>query len=314
MTVTDLARPPLWPTHRQMQAAFYVARMLEADGSSLADLARSYRALPTGALHDHESLLSGERLLVSAELLTELRESVTPTPRLLELRDLPLESFVEALLFFILTGRRELWLEQLAVTEEIPWELVPAEVAAALASTFEDPGQREAFVLAAARKVDRQALEAFGAEGEQSVLDACRRHLAGLPHLIDEIAHVSLVDDSLGYDIASPDRTGHRHRIEVKATSALPGWAEFFLSRNEADVGRRDTQWSLVVTRREVDADSGMLVMRVAGWLRFADLEDLLPKDTAAAPGDSARSTWASCRVTLPDDRLRPMLPLDWRP
>jgi hypothetical protein len=309
----ELAHRPVQPTHRQMQAAFYVARMLRADGSTLTDLSRSYRMIPTGALHDHDSLASGERLLVSAGLLTEAGDSVVPTPQLLAMRRLPLESFVEALLFFILTEQRDLWLGQLAVIEEVPWELVPADVAAALASTFEHPEQREAFVLAAARKVDRQALEAFGAEGEESVLEACRKHLAGVPHLIAEIAHVSLVDDTLGYDIASPDRAGHRHRIEVKATSALPGWAEFFLSRNEASVGKRDPQWSLVVTRREVDADTSVLVMRVAGWLRFADLEDLLPKDPSNAPGDSARSTWASCRITLPDDRLRPALPLDWQ-
>ena len=311
MTMTELARQPIEPTHRQMQAAFHVAQKLREDGSTLTDLARSYRVIPTGALHDHESLTSGERLLVSAGLLTEVGDSVVPTPQLLALRMLPLESFVEALLFFILTEQPELWLSQLAGTETVPWELVPANVTAALASTFEHPEQRDAFVLAAARKVDRQAREAFGAEGEESVLEACRTHLKGLPHLIAEIAHLSLVDDTLGYDIASPDRAGHRHRIEVKATSALPGWAEFFLSRNEASVGKRDPQWSLVVTRREVDADKGALVMRVAGWLRFADLEDLLPKDPSIAPGDSARSTWASCRVTLPDDRLRPALPLD---
>ncbi len=314
MTMMELARRPVQPTHRQMQAAFYVALMLRADGSMLTDLARSYRMVPTGALHDHESLTSGERLLVNAGLLTEAGDGVVPTPPLLAMRKLSLESFVEALLFFILTEQQELWLGQLAVTEEVPWELVPVDVATALASTFEHPEQREAFVLAAARKVDRHALEAFGAEGEESVLEACRKHLTGLPHLIAEIAHVSLVDDMLGYDIASPDRAGHRHRIEVKATSALPGWAEFFLSRNEASVGKRDPQWSLVVTRREVDADKGALVMRVAGWLRFADLEDLLPKDPSIAPGDPARSNWASCRVTLPDDRLRSALPLDWQP
>lgn len=310
----ELARLPGRPTHRQMQAAFYVVRILKADGSSLTDLTRSYRMLPTGALHDHESLTSGERLLVSVGLLTQTDDRVIPTAHLLSLRSLPLESFVEALLFFILTEQRELWLGQLAGAEEVPWELVPPDMAAALASTFEHPEQREAFVLAAARKVDRQALEAFGAEGEEAVLEACRKHLIGLPHLIDEIAHVSLVDDTLGYDIVSPDRAGHRHRIEVKATSALPGWAEFFLSRNEACVGKRDPSWSLVVTRREVDVDQGALAMRVIGWLRFTDFEALLPRNLQIASDDSAQCTWESCRVTLPDDRLRSALPLDWQP
>jgi Domain of unknown function (DUF3883) len=310
----ELPRPPGPPTHRQMQAAFYVVQMLTEDGSSLTDLVQSFRTVATGALHDHESLMSGKQLLVSIGLLTQTDDRVIPTPHLLALRSLPLESFVEALFFFILTEQRELWLGQLSVIEEVPWELVPTNVAAALASTFERPEQREAFVLAAARKVDRQALEAFGAEGEEAVLEECRKHLIDLPHLTDEIAHVSLVDDTLGYDIASPDRAGHRHRIEVKATSALPGWADFFLSRNEASVGKRDPSWSLVVTRREVDADKGALRMRVIGWLRFTDLEDLLPLDRPAAPADSARCTWESCRVTVPDDRLRSALPLDWHP
>lgn len=307
----EIARWSARPTHRHMQAAFYVARMISADGSSEAELQRSYRTLPTGALHDHESLASGQRLLVEAGLLTADHGIVMPTARLLELRQLPLEAFVEALLFFVLTAQPELWLGQLAVTDDVPWEVVPADVATALASTFEHADQREAFVLAAARKVDRQALEAFGAEGEEAVLQACRKHLAGLPHLIDEIAHVSLVDDSLGYDITSPDRAGRRHRIEVKATSALPGWAEFFLSRNEVSVGRRDPGWSLVVTRREPEPRASSLVMRVMGWLRFSDIADLLPRDQEPAPGQSSRCRWASCRVTLPDSRLRLGMPLD---
>ena len=110
----ELGRPPGRPTHRQMQAALYVVRILKADGSSLTDLTRSYRMLPSGALHDHESLTSGERLLVSVGLLTQTGDRVIPTAHLLALRSLPLESFVEALLFFILTEQRELWLGQLA--------------------------------------------------------------------------------------------------------------------------------------------------------------------------------------------------------
>jgi hypothetical protein len=302
---------PLHPSHRHLQAAFYVARMLKPDGEPRHLLDRSYRSLATGALHDHRSLAEGERLLARIGLLATRRHLVVPSTNLLTMAQLPVDTFVEALLFKILTDQREVWLAQLATTDEVRWELVPHDVATALASTFEDVRERDALLLAAARKIDLQVLQEFGDEGEQAVLDACRTHLrdAGMQHMLADVAQVSLIDDTLGYDIASPDATGQRHRLEVKATSAPPDWVEFFISRNEATVAERDPRWSLVVTRREHGPTSSEPVMQVAGWLTHGDFATALPTDPPIGRGQ-LRGRWASCRITISAQCLRPDLPL----
>ncbi|MBX7270042.1 DUF3883 domain-containing protein [Micromonospora sp. Llam7] len=303
--------PPIHPSHSQLQAAYYVARMLGPDGESRSSLERSYRSLATGALHDHLSLADGEHLLLRVGLLSNRRHLVVPTPELVAMTRLPLEPFVETLLFRILTSQREVWLAQMATTDEVRWELVPYDVATALTSTLEDLRERDALLLSAARKVDLEVLQEFGDEGELAVLTACREHLvsAGLRHMLNDVAHVSVVDDTVGYDISSPDASGQRHRLEVKATSAPPGWVEFFISRNEATVAERDPRWSLIVTRREPRPDAPEPVMQVAGWLTYSDFSGALPADPLPDQGE-LRGRWASCRVTLSARRLRPGLPL----
>ena len=302
---------PLHPSHRHLQAAFYVARLLRPDGEPRNALDRSYRSLATGALHDHRSLAEGERLLTRVGLLAIQRHLVVPSDDLLAMAQLPVDTFVEALLFKILTDQREVWLAQMATTDDVRWELVPYDVATALASTFEDVRERDAMLLAAARKVDLQVLQEFGDEGEQAVLEACRTHLlsAGMQHMLADVAQVSLIDDRLGYDIASPDATGQRHRLEVKATSAPAGWVEFFISRNEATVAERDPRWSLVVTRREHGPANSEPVMQVAGWLTHSDFAAALPADPPLG-GGQLRGRWASCRITISAQFLRPGLPL----
>ena len=305
---------PVHPSHRQLQAAYYVAQVLKPDGDARQALDRSYRSLATGALHDHRSLAEGERLLSLAGLLATDRHLVVPSDDLITMSRLPLEPFVEVLLFRILTDQREMWLAQLATTDEVQWELVPYDVATALASTLEDVRERDALLLSAARKVDLQVLQEFGDEGEQAVLEACRTHLsnAGMHHMLPDVVQVSAVDDTLGYDVASPDAAGLRHRLEVKATAAPPGWVEFFISRNEATVAEHDPRWSLVVTRREYDSTTKEPTMRVAGWLTHEDFATALPKDPQPDAG-GARGRWASCRVTVGAQCLRPGLPLKER-
>ncbi len=240
---------------------------------------------------------------------------VVPSRGLLDMAKLPVDTFVEALFFKILTDQREAWLAQLATTDEVRWELVPSDIATALTSTFQDGNERDAMLLAAARKVDLEVLQEFGDEGERAVLEACRIHLrgAGKQHMLADVAQVSLLDDTLGYDIASPDATGQRHRLEVKATSAPPGWVEFFISRNEATVAERDPRWSLVVTRREYGPTSSEPVMQVAGWLTHEDFAAALPTDPPVG-GGQPRGRWASCRITISAQCLRPGLPLRHEP
>ncbi len=74
----------------------------------------------------------------------------------------------------------------------------------------------------------------IGQQGEQFVLNFEREYLLknNRKDLADQVAHVSLDNDALGYDILSFDLTGAKKHIEVKTTNA--GYeSQFFLSVNE---------------------------------------------------------------------------------
>lgn len=141
-----------------------------------------------------------------------------------------------------------------------------------------------------------------GAEGEQVVRQACvdnltmlgRRDLAGL------VQQVSLVDDSLGYDIRAPVLGGRPARmLEVKTSAGtLEGVFEFFISRNEYDVGRRNPDaWSLVACTWT----SSTQVAEIFGCCRAASLTAYLPSDGAGR--------WTEARARVPKVVFLPGIP-----
>lgn len=75
----------------------------------------------------------------------------------------------------------------------------------------------------------------LGDRGEKIVLDLEKSRLidAGRKDLAKKIERVSLKTDSLGYDIRSFENDGTERLIEVKATRAKIGNANFFLTANE---------------------------------------------------------------------------------
>ncbi len=62
-----------------------------------------------------------------------------------------------------------------------------------------------------------------------------RLELLGKPELAKKVKHVSLADDSLGYDILSFDELGQKRFIEVKSTTSQYADKGFYISKNEAD-------------------------------------------------------------------------------
>lgn len=299
------------PSVLQLQAAFWVARCVGESGSANTDLVRSYLHVPSGGLHDRSSLLAGQRLLAELGLLVEQDDFVTPHPDLATFRTLPLDAFSETLLERVLSQRQDMWLSAFTSSDDVYWERVPADAAHLLRSIFEDPNRRAAFVMSIARKVDAALLAEIGADGEEAVADACREYLLSKDRadLADQVARLSLKDDTLGYDVTSPDCRGRRHHLEVKATRSIGTRVEFYLSRNEAVTGANDASWAMVVARQEISGPDGALAMRVIGWLTYPDVASALPHD--AAPADALHGRWASARITVPDHLLRPGLPLD---
>lgn len=77
-----------------------------------------------------------------------------------------------------------------------------------------------------------------GTAGEEFVLLYERKRLEDIPDLADKIEHVSLRDDSLGYDIRSFERDGKERLIEVKTTTNDVD-APFFISSNELETANR---------------------------------------------------------------------------
>jgi len=293
------------PTAFQLQAAVLAGRVLDLDGNTAEALTVSYDKLVTGGLYRSQDLRGGHQLLQRAGLVTvsDLRHLPTPTPTLQQLCALPDDVAAELLLHELLLQEPPLWLYAAVVDDEVRWENVPDADQDALSQMLADAARREALLLTLGRTLDAQLLAEHGACGEQHVVHACRQHLLdqGRPDLADDVHQVSLRSDQLGYDVTSPDTTGHRHRMEVKTTSsAAADRVEFFLSRNEATVGERDPAWSLIAVRRDRDR-----TLDIIGWCRAVSLLPLLPKDL------SVQGRWTSVRLSVPTTDFVPGLPLD---
>jgi Domain of unknown function (DUF3883) len=290
-----------------LHAAIHCARVIGAKAAAESKIFAAYEALPTGGLFPLTSLLGGHAILARAKLIETRGEVCHPAQELPELAGLPDDVAVELLLQRLLTTERPLWLFRTVETGEVPWEVVAEPTARLLIELYPSDEQREAILVALARKVDEQRLRELGVAGEQLVVEACRAHLQGRGRydLAARVHQVSLIDDTLGFDITAPDCAGVRHRLEVKATAALPGRVQFYLSRNEARVGLGDRNWSLVVVRRTFD-----LSLEIAGWTTAAPLHPALPDDKPGATAE-LHGEWASARLAVADNVLTPGLPLD---
>ena len=123
------------------------------------------------------------------------------------------------------------------------------------------------------RKFEQGNLAAIGLEGELAVIDALRESLPS--HLQNSILHISVTDDSAGYDIVAPSiHSGEMFHLEVKTSSRpLKNKFEFHISRNEAAVGARLQTWKLVF----VQMQSGKAV--VLGFVDFEAVEKFMPTD-----------------------------------
>lgn len=298
---------PRYPGVQHLHAAWWLKDVLDPAGMPTHRLHRSLSSMRTDGLYTQDALLYALELLASLGLVERTATDVRPTAELLRLHQLPELVFVELLLQRFVRAR-ELWLQSFAPGEPRSWaEIVPLEADHLLAGVYENTQRREGVIRALACKVDAQALAELGCRGEETVVERCRAYLLaqGRPDLADQVRRVSEYDDTLGYDVFSPDCRGRRHEIEVKTTRAPRGRVEFFLSRHEAEVGAGDPDWSLTVVREELD-DS----MTVVGWLHFSDIEDSLPRDSGATVDGYQCGRWDSVRIRMPDIRLLPGLPV----
>lgn len=146
-------------------------------------------------------------------------------------------------------------------------------------------------------KIDLELLTMIGLEGETEVINQLNLNL---PHSVkNRIKHISLTDDTAGFDILSPSttRTESTCLLEVKTSSKPSAEFCFFISRNEARVASQNDNWRLVAVRREPSGYS------ILGHLRYSQFFEALPQDT------SSFARWESASVTIPVDLIVPSLP-----
>lgn len=137
-----------------------------------------------------------------------------------------------------------------------------------------------------------------GAAGEVAVVEACRDDLVSLgrPDLAGKVVQLSLLDDTLGYDVSAPTLTDQARLLEVKTTGhPTDAIFPFFLSRNEFDVGRRKKAWALVACAATEGAAG------IIGWCRASALVPYLP--------DDRRGRWTEAFLQLPRSVLLDGIP-----
>ncbi|WP_350350470.1 DUF3883 domain-containing protein [Microbacterium sp. A8/3-1] len=147
-------------------------------------------------------------------------------------------------------------------------------------------------------RADPFALIEIGAAGEAAVIEACRAELKSLGHveLAAKVMQVSLLDDTLGYDVSAPTLTGQARLLEVKTTMQYHrDLFVFFLSRNEFEIGRHSRAWAMVAC----EAVGGSA--QVIGWCRASAIAPYLPADR--------RGRWTEARIRLPRSVLLEGLP-----
>jgi hypothetical protein len=118
-----------------------------------------------------------------------------------------------------------------------------------------------------------QILSEIGLRGEKFVISLLE---TSLPiDRVKMIKHVSIYDDSAGYDIFSPSTTGENHGylLEVKTSIQKSDSITFFISRNEIDVAIKNRNWRLIA----VEIIDG--VPKLLGHLEASELVPSLPEE-----------------------------------
>lgn len=148
------------------------------------------------------------------------------------------------------------------------------------------------------KKFDQEILKSIGDSGEKFVIYSIKSKLPSEMH--SKIIHVADVNDYAGYDIYSPsvNNIEKNVKIEVKtSTRNRDQDIQFFLSRNEFEVGRRNRDWCIVF----VSIDNG--TKQILGHLYCYQIESRLPRDVDPS------ANWQNCKILVDTFLLHGGLP-----
>lgn len=129
-------------------------------------------------------------------------------------------------------------------------------------------GRNKAILGIGKEKVDYEneakKFKKFGDRGEKIVMEAEIKKLqnAGRKDLAKKVERVSLKSDTFGYDILSFETDGTKRYIEVKATRARIGSANFFLTANELREAKQSTNYFIYMVYEVVSESPKVWVIR----------------------------------------------------
>ncbi|MGU3585320.1 protein NO VEIN domain-containing protein [Rhodococcus sp. C26F] len=135
------------------------------------------------------------------------------------------------------------------------------------------------------RKVDTEERARIGSAGEAALLELLRSTTSA------RIEHVAAWSDAHGYDISATAPEYELH-LEVKSTNRR-GRTQFFLSRNEYEVMRRDPRWRLVSVR----LDEELKIINI-GVVSNSFIKATAPLD------HNPLARWDSVRLIVPDVQI----------
>ena len=269
----------------------------------MRSLRSAFWNIPTGCRFSFDQLEMALELLVRIDLISEENGELWPSASLEDFGQMSIEDVSELVLVELLTSEAPLWLRAGMLSDgRFAREAVPDDTLERIDALIEDHERRDAVLLSVGHKVDVKWRSEVGMMGELSVVEEIKRRYieSGRPHLSRSIQHVSLVSDTLGYDIACSTLDDSRiRRLEVK-TSASWVSIRIFVTRNEIKRGLSDSEWRLLVCLLEDDG------VRVLGWMMPIELLSRLPVDAG-----SAGSRWENASLVLDASELSPGLPLD---
>jgi hypothetical protein len=284
--------PRATPNDHILRAALRAGRLIDEHGSSVDRVRTSYSLYASDALYPPSDLREGEQLLLDAGLL-DLRDGVLHVTRQLDQLVMIVDTndASSALIDKIVSA----WVASptgFPVSEEGMAEFITAHVMDSL--------RREQLMLRLANRYDESYQSEIGEIAEEFVEREARTRLEelGRSDLARAVQRVSLMSDTLGYDIVVPTANGPI-RLEVKgSTREATECFKYNLSRNEADWGLHDKGWYLVA----VSIDRSTRKARLVGHCTAERMLDHLP-------GNRGRGSWTAAEIALPLSSLTTGLP-----
>ena len=139
------------------------------------------------------------------------------------------------------------------------------------------------------KKFNDENKKKIGLKGEKYVVNKLKENFSKNIH--NEIKHISLVDDTAGYDIESPSiiNANYKSYLEVK-TSSIPGNDFiFYISRNEFESSQKNINNWFIILIKIVDNEPEFF-----GKLDTNFIKAYIPKESS-----NNFVKWESLRVTV---------------